>query len=185
MLFPGVRRKSTRLSLNIRGHPIRCATSVRFLGVTIDNKLLWRRAVDGIVTASVQRINALRRMAGVRWGNNPMSMLKLNAALITSRILYQLSLISPSPSQFERLEAVHRKGLRLAMGVPQAASNKKVTNEAESSAPPFGVPGLIDAAVKTGRVLRRHGASPAAQSKNWLTFQRGAEHISIFRLEIA
>lgn len=132
MLFPGVRRKSTRLSLNIRGHPIRCARSVRFLGVTIDNKLLWRRAVDGIVTASVQRINALRRMAGVRWGNNPISMLKLNAALITSRILYQLSLISPSPSQFERLEAVHRKGLRLAMGVPQAASNKKVTNEAES-----------------------------------------------------
>ncbi|XP_049513220.1 uncharacterized protein LOC125940748 [Dermacentor silvarum] len=132
MLFPGVRRKSTRLTLNIRGHSILRATHIRFLGVTIDSKLLWRRAVESVVAASVQRVNALRRLAGVRWGNNPMPMLKLNAALITSRILYQLPLISPSSSQFEHLEALHRKGLHLAMGVPQAASNKKVTNEAES-----------------------------------------------------
>lgn len=51
---------------------------------------------------------------------------------MTSRIMYQLPLISPSVSQLERLEVLHRMGLRRALGVPQAAPNNAVLYESQS-----------------------------------------------------
>ncbi|XP_072143040.1 uncharacterized protein [Dermacentor andersoni] len=54
------------------------------------------------------------------------TLIRLHDALVTSRIMYQLPLISPSISQLERLEILHRKGLRRALGVPQTAPNNAV-----------------------------------------------------------
>lgn len=49
------------------------------------------------------------------------------------RILYYIPLISLSESQYEQLEALHRKRLRIAFGVPQGASKEKVIRESQSA----------------------------------------------------
>lgn len=126
------RRKSTRPSLNITSHSIRCAASVRFLGVTIDNKLLWRRVFDGIWWPPPYKESTLFAAWQACAGATILS-LKLNAALIISRIVYQPQLISPSPSECTRLGGVHGRGHHLAMEVHQVASNKKVSSEAKST----------------------------------------------------
>lgn len=76
-----------------------------------------------MVSSVAPILNVLRRIAGVTWGNHPASMVKLHEALILNRMIYQLPFISPSETQYERLESLHRKGLRLSLGVPQAAGN--------------------------------------------------------------
>lgn len=96
------------------------------------NRLLWRGAVDYASEKSQQRLHALQRIVGMLWSNHTSSMLKLHSTLVTNRILYQVPLMCSSATQYERLEIIHRKGLRFCLGVPQAASNKKVIYEAKS-----------------------------------------------------
>ncbi|KAG0429024.1 hypothetical protein HPB47_024024 [Ixodes persulcatus] len=56
--------------------------------------------------------------------------LAAQTALVTSRILYRLPYLSPSPKDLERLEQLHRQGLRTALGIPKAAKNTLVLQEA-------------------------------------------------------
>ncbi|KAM7314374.1 hypothetical protein ISCGN_004158 [Ixodes scapularis] len=48
----------------------------------------------------------------------------------TSRILYRLPYMFPSQTDMERLEQGHRRGLRTALGIPNAAKNAVVLQEA-------------------------------------------------------
>ncbi|GBM70105.1 hypothetical protein AVEN_151569-1 [Araneus ventricosus] len=43
----------------------------RYLGVTLDNKLSWRRHVDKKVEKGVSRLGLLKRLSGVTWGSSP------------------------------------------------------------------------------------------------------------------
>ncbi|XP_075738961.1 uncharacterized protein LOC142784469 [Rhipicephalus microplus] len=65
-------------------------------------------------------------------------MIKLHEAV--NRVLFQLLVISPSESQYERLEKFHRKGLRVALGVPKFAASIKVLHEARL--PPLHLHGM-------------------------------------------
>lgn len=132
VLFPGERRRTARLDLRLDGQRLRQVDHVRFLGIILDSRMVWKRATDSMIISSVARHNVLRRLAGATWGNHPASMLKLHSALVTSRLLYPLPYMSPSSTQYERVEITHRRGLRTALGVPQQASSDNVVEEAQS-----------------------------------------------------
>uniref|UniRef100_L7LY18 Putative tick transposon n=1 Tax=Rhipicephalus pulchellus TaxID=72859 RepID=L7LY18_RHIPC len=99
MLFPGMRRRETRMKISLLDAPIQQVKYMRFLGVTLDSRMNWRRAVDKTISALSPRVNILRRMAGTSWGSHPSSMIRLHSAVIVNRVLFQLPLISPCESQ--------------------------------------------------------------------------------------
>lgn len=80
VLFPGRGRRYARLSIDLDQSCLRQVNHIRFLGVTIDSRLQWRRAVDSIVASLSSRLNVLRRVASEQWGNHPASMIRLHDA---------------------------------------------------------------------------------------------------------
>ncbi|KAG0421805.1 hypothetical protein HPB47_002316 [Ixodes persulcatus] len=85
--------------------------------------------VQATITTCRPATNAVRRMTGATWGCTERTILAAQTALVTSRILYRLSYMSPSPTDLERLEQMHRQGLRMTLGILKAAKNTLVLQE--------------------------------------------------------
>lgn len=133
MVIPGLRRRAGPVILSLGDIRLRRVRRYKFLGVIIDSTLNWKSAVDLMVRSSTAARNVVRRVAGMGWGNAPRSMLALHSSLVLSRMLYMLPYVSPSMTQYERLEVIHRQGLRTTIGVHQATNCEKLYRETEAS----------------------------------------------------
>lgn len=92
--------------------------------------------MDSVLRSPEQRLHALLQMVG-RWKHHTKSMLKVYSAVVTDATFYQLPFMSPLVSQYERLEILHKKGLRLPLRVPQLASNNSFLRGLDSLASSF------------------------------------------------
>jgi hypothetical protein len=59
IIHPRLRYKGTTLSQS---------NEFKYLDVTFDNKLNWKKHVDKIVSRVSKRINVLKRLTGIKWG---------------------------------------------------------------------------------------------------------------------
>ncbi|KAM7307464.1 hypothetical protein ISCGN_011100 [Ixodes scapularis] len=116
--------------IKLAGERITRVTRQRFLGIILTDRLRWAQAAEATITACRPATNAVRRMTGATWGCTERTILAAQTTLVTSRILYRLPYMSPSPTDLERLEQLHRQGLRTALGIPKAAKNTLVLQEA-------------------------------------------------------
>ncbi|KAG0421471.1 hypothetical protein HPB47_002637 [Ixodes persulcatus] len=116
--------------IKLAGERITRVTRQRFLGIVLTDRLRWAQAAAATVTTCRPAMNAVRRMTGVTWGCTERIILAAQTALVTSRILHRLPYMSPSPTDLEGLEQLHRQGLRTALGIPKAAKNNLVLHEA-------------------------------------------------------
>ncbi|KAM7298513.1 hypothetical protein ISCGN_019108 [Ixodes scapularis] len=116
--------------IKLAGERITRVTRQRFLGIILTDRLRWAQAAEATITTCRPATNAVRRMTGATWGCTERTILAAQTALVTSRILYRLPYMSPSPTDLERLEQVHRQGLRTALGIPKATKNTLVLQEA-------------------------------------------------------
>ncbi|KAM7309477.1 hypothetical protein ISCGN_013108 [Ixodes scapularis] len=116
--------------IKLAGERITRVTRQRFLGIILTDRLRWAQAAEATITTCRPATNAVRRMTGATWGCAEQTILATQTALITSRILCRLPYMSPSPTDLERLEQLHRQGLRTVLGIPKAAKNTLVLQEA-------------------------------------------------------
>ncbi|KAM7312372.1 hypothetical protein ISCGN_009277 [Ixodes scapularis] len=116
--------------IKLVGERITRVTRQRFLGIILTDRLRWAQAAEATITTYRPATNAVRRMTGATWGCTERTILAAQTALVRSRILYRLPYMSPSPTDLESLEQLHRQGLRTALGIPKAAKNTLVLQEA-------------------------------------------------------
>ncbi|KAM7313827.1 hypothetical protein ISCGN_003614 [Ixodes scapularis] len=116
--------------IKLAGERITRVTRQRFLGIILTERLRWAQAAEATITTCRPATNAVRRMTGATWGCTERTILAAQTALVTSRILYRLPYMSPSPTDLERLEQLRRQGLRTALGIPKAAKYTLVLQEA-------------------------------------------------------
>lgn len=103
--------------LNIKGVPIECKPTIKFLGLIFDSKLTWGPHIQDLATRCKKAINILRCMANINWGSDREILLSLYKSMILSRMDYGSAVYSSARiSRLRVLESVHGMGIKLATG---------------------------------------------------------------------
>ncbi|XP_064485866.1 uncharacterized protein LOC135398386 [Ornithodoros turicata] len=102
----------------------------RFLGITLDSSSSWPPLVKDLQTRCKTTLNVTKRLSGRHSGCPQMTLLTIHNATTAARMLFGLSYAKPSRSALESLELLHRRGLKLALGLPPGARNVAVYAEA-------------------------------------------------------
>lgn len=129
MLFQKRFRKRQIPHITLNGHKITFTKDHTLLGLTLDHKARWRKQIDIVASRCEHILNVLKRLCGTAWGSSPKSMLTLWDSLAVSKILCILPYAQPSQTQIERINRIHRRGLRLAIGVPAGTTNDSLYTE--------------------------------------------------------
>ena len=74
--------------ININAVNIPLSTSVKYLGVIIDNKLNWNEHIHDVVNKCKRAIFAIKRTIGRKWGLSPDKMLWVYKTVIIPKITY-------------------------------------------------------------------------------------------------
>lgn len=102
---------------NMRDTRIRVDRTADFLGTVIDTTFCWRQNTLRLKAKCLPALNALRMLSGPRIGGNQTIMLRLNEAIIASRLLYGSEVYcNVKPSNLILLERTYHAGIRLALG---------------------------------------------------------------------
>jgi ribonuclease HI len=105
------------LSLSIQDSPIPSTTTVRFLGLIWDRALTWSAHINQLRSSCFRRLNILQMTSGTQWGADRTCLLRFYRAYVRSLLDYGSPVYSSaSPHILSRLDPVHSKGLRMALG---------------------------------------------------------------------
>ena len=75
-------------SIKLDGHKIEISKTVKYLGITIDNKLKWNDHIENVVKKSKKALFATKRAIGSKWGISPQQMLWIYKTIIIPIISY-------------------------------------------------------------------------------------------------
>ena len=102
-----------------------------FLGITFDTKLNWTEHIENTTTKTKKNLNIIRMLSNTTYGSDRKTLLKLHSALINSINNYgAIALNNATKNQYHKLNAVHMKSLKYAIGAFITSPNKSVEVEA-------------------------------------------------------
>lgn len=91
-----------------------------YLGIKLDNRLTWREHSEYVTDCCKRRLNIIKALSNKNWGTGTKRLLQFYKAFCLSKLRYGLpAIINASNSALDRMEKVHRQGLRLCLGLPQ------------------------------------------------------------------
>lgn len=136
ILFTRKRNPTAIPILSLNNEQIRFSEEVRFLGVTLDNKLSWKPHIRSIRTSCTPALNLLRTLTRTSWGADRKSMLLIYRALVRSKLDYA-SIVYSSANQtdLQLLDSIHHTGLRIVTGAFK--SSPVLSLCAEAGEPPL------------------------------------------------
>lgn len=110
--------REQNLTLSLDGQIIPPSPFVKFLGVTFDSCLKWRKYVDILKISIGRRINVLRAIAGITWGAHPCTLLMAYKALIRASFDWGAQVMNGlDPSLDKILTSLQCSALRVVMGL--------------------------------------------------------------------
>jgi ribonuclease HI len=163
LIFFRYRSAPPPLSLFIGATPIPTATTVRFLGLIWDRALNWSAHINYLRSSCSRRLNILAMTAGTRWGADRTCLLRFYRAYVRSLLDYGSPIYgSANPGVLTRLDPIHHKGLRVALGA--FASSPTISLLAETPEPPL----KLRRSLLTVQFYYRALSLPHNQTKNFL-----------------
>ncbi|XP_028174320.1 uncharacterized protein LOC114362934 [Ostrinia furnacalis] len=152
VIIPFTRRRQLNklVKPSLNGKEIEFSTEVKYLGVTIDQKLTWNTHLNNIIQKAKIALGSCSRMMGNNWGLNPRSVLWLYTTIVRPTISYASVVWYHKTSQktvTDKLGSLQRLACLMATGAmstaPGAALNAllcltplsmHIAKEAEASA---------------------------------------------------
>ena len=152
--------KGRELELRVEGHTIPTTRSVKFLGVIVDQGLVFKEQVERMESKVKNRVRVLKALAGSDWGWDRDSMKKIYKIVVESCFWHASTAWMPwlSRSNLERLERVQREGLRYITGLTATAPVECVY--LESGCEPLGVEGKRRALCMYEKAMRGRNDDP-------------------------
>ncbi|KAH7945599.1 hypothetical protein HPB49_013244 [Dermacentor silvarum] len=142
----------------VDGVPLPWRLTVRYLGLTIDHRLTWFPAVKRLRAAMRKVEGAVRALLARGDGCPPSFAVGMYGAVALSRVLYALPLCNLRPHLWRRIDADHRRVLRMCHGLPSAS--RVAETLAETGAWPVSLTADLRALGHLERLSRAPGAGP-------------------------
>jgi len=119
-----------KVPIKINGKLIETVKSVKFLGLTFDQRLTWEKHIGNIVESCKCKINMLRSLTGQHWGTGKRSLLKIYRSLIRPKMEYGIEIFhTASKNAWNKLEVIQHTCLRIACGAMRGTSTDALLQE--------------------------------------------------------
>ncbi|KAK9876352.1 hypothetical protein WA026_012661 [Henosepilachna vigintioctopunctata] len=92
--------------------------TIKYLGILLDSKLLWRPHVEYVCSKAEKGINLLRCLCRTWWGAHPQTLLLLYKSLIRAHLDYGSIFVGRcSKKLFHKMNVVQYQALRVSLGL--------------------------------------------------------------------
>lgn len=109
--------KTIHPRLRYKGAALSQSNELKYLGVTFDNKLNWKKHMDKVTLRVSKRINVLKRLAGSKWGCAWSTLNLTYQKYILPVITYSCeSPVTAQPHTLQVLQHAQNQTLRLITG---------------------------------------------------------------------
>lgn len=114
--------------------PLKRGDDFKYLGLWLDNKLTWKRHIEYVETKCKKVLNLMRMVSGLCWGADRQSLLNIFRALIRSNTDYGCIVYGAAcKTSLMKLERVHSRALRIALGAIKTTPISALQVEAEEA----------------------------------------------------
>lgn len=123
------KRKAPPANLSINGEAIEWAQEVKYLGVWLDRKLLWRKQLATSIAKARNRLAALHSVCRRRFGLTSKAAITVYKTYIEPVLTFgSQAWLGISSGWWEKLELVQRIALRIALRLPKSAPKREIAS---------------------------------------------------------
>ena len=119
-----------KASIVVGGVKKEASPTIKYLGITFHHLLNWKPHFQEVAAKSQSGINLLRLLAGQKWAKGTKFLVEVARAIIRTRLSYgQECFFGALPHEKKILDNIEAKAIKIALGIPNTASSKKVYSE--------------------------------------------------------
>jgi ribonuclease HI len=131
IIFTNQRLDKSKFEIQVNNFAINPSKTVKFLGITFDEKLTWTAHIQNAIQKTYRLWNLIITVKHIPGLNHPRNMIQLVNSLVRSRLTYgQEIYFSACRSLLSRLQARETHFLKLALNIPINADPLLVYREA-------------------------------------------------------
>lgn len=124
-------QQSMNPPLTLYDQQLEFVTTIRYLGVILDQKLSWIPHFKYVKQNCTQRVNVLKYLSNQGWGADRVSLMKVFKSFICTKINYaSVAYSSARKSSFQIIDVIFNKCLRIVSGAFHTSPIKSIFCEA-------------------------------------------------------
>ena len=117
--------RKTELNLKLYGETLKIYPQVKFLGITFDSQLNFKKHFEEILDRCNTRYHRLRLLVNKKWGPSPATLIQIYKQCIRPIFEYSsLSTITASDYIISQIQRLQNKFIRLALRLPKYICTK-------------------------------------------------------------
>ena len=117
--------RKTELNLKLCGETLKIYPQVKFLGITFDFQLNFKKHFEGILDRCNTRCHRLRLLVSKKWGSGPATIIQVYKQYVRPIFEYgSLSTITASDHIISKIQRLQNKFIRLALRLPKYICSK-------------------------------------------------------------
>ena len=121
--------RKTEPKLKLHGETLKVNHQVKFLGITFDSQLTFKKHFQDILERCNTMCHCLRLLANKKWGPGPSTLIQIYKQYIPPIFEYgSLSTITTSDSIIRRIQQLQNKFIRLALRLPKYICSELLHN---------------------------------------------------------
>ena len=112
--------RKTELNLKLYGETLKIYPQVKFLGITFDSQLNFKKHFEDILDRSNTRFHRLRLLVNKKWGPSPATLIQIYKQCVRPIFEYgSVSTITTSDNIISKIQRLQNKFIRLALRLPK------------------------------------------------------------------
>ena len=139
--------RKTELNLKLYGETLKIYPQVKFLGITFDSQLNFKKHFEDILDRCNTRYYRLQLLANKKWGPSPSTLIQIYKQCVRPIFEYgALSTITTSDNIISKIQRLQNKFIRLALRLPKYICSKLLH---DSTGLPYVKDRLLSCATKS------------------------------------
>ena len=120
ILSRSILARKTELKLKLYGETLKVYPQVKFLGITLDSQLNFKKHSEDIMDRCITRYHRLRLLVNKKWGPSPSTLIQLYKQCVRPIFEYSsLSTITASDYIISKFQWLQNKFIRLCLRLPK------------------------------------------------------------------
>ena len=117
--------RKTELNLKLYGKTLKIYPQVKFLSITFDSQLNFKKQFEDILGRCNTRYHRLRLLASKKWGPSPATLIQIYKQCVRPIFEYfSISTITASDNIISKIQQLQNKFIRLALRLPKYVCSK-------------------------------------------------------------